>query len=170
VTGPRATANAVHRLSRSFSLNQATSCRRLMARSFQTVRCLLAQRAPRAWISSEMAVCLPLASMGTVQPVSDSAESNSGMATISLDLTAVARCPSTSPTPAAKDETNCSAVASTPSDRRLVLPSTATISVPRAGKTLPTQRRKAGSNWSGSISPRRRPKVSWEGTPWSSSK
>ena len=104
-----------------------------------------------------MAVCVPIASMVTLQPVSDSVESNSGMAVISLDLTAVARCPSTSPAPAAKAETKCSAVASTPPDRRLVLPSTATISVPRAGKMLPAQRRKADSNWSGSISPKRRP-------------
>jgi hypothetical protein len=53
--------------------------------------------------------------------------------------------------PAAKAETRCSAVASTPPERRLVLPSMATISAPRTGKRLPAPGRKAASNCSGSI-------------------
>jgi hypothetical protein len=77
-----------------------------------------------------------LASMVTVQPFSARVESGSGIAVISLDFSAVARCPSTRPVPAAKADTRCSAVRPTPPERRLVLPSMATISSPRAGKTL----------------------------------
>jgi hypothetical protein len=74
--------------------------------------------------------------MVTVQPFSARVESGSGIAVISLDFSAVARCPSTRPVPAAKADTRCSAVRPTPPERRLVLPSMATISSPRAGKTL----------------------------------
>src|SRR5271165_1398690 len=89
---------------------------------------------------------------------------------LALDFSAVARCPSTRPAPAAKAETRCSAVASTPPERRLVLPSMATISAPSAGKMLLTQRRKADSNCSGSINPKMRPNVSCDGMPCSNRK
>ena len=58
------------------------------------------------------------------------------MAVISLDFLALAPCPRTNPAPAAKAETMCSAVAMMPLGRRLVLPSIARISPPRAGKML----------------------------------
>src|SRR6266851_9544297 len=117
-----------------------------------------------------MLACVPIASMVTVQPSRAKVASNSGMAVFSLDFSPVARCPNTKPAPAAKADTRCKAVVSTPPERRLVLPSMATTSGPSTGKTLPTQRRNEAWNSSGSIIPNKRPKVSCEGMPWASTR
>jgi hypothetical protein len=93
-----------------------------------------------------MLASVPVASVVTVQPVRARMQSSSGIVVLLLDFSAVARCPSTSPAPAAKTETRCSTVASTPPERRMVLLSMATTSAPSAGITLLTYCRKADSN------------------------
>ena len=91
-------------------------------------------RRPRSRMAWAMLGWVPMASMVTMQPSSAKVASSSGMAVFSFDFSAVARCPSTSPAPAAKALTRCSGVASTFPERRLVLPSMATTSsVPKAG-------------------------------------
>ena len=116
-----------------------------------------------------MLAWVPMASMVTIQPSSARVASSSGIAVFSFDFAAVARCPITTPAPAAKALTRCSGVASTLPERRLVLPSMATTaSVSRAGRIPLTQCRNAASNSSGSIRPNRRPKVSCDGIPASS--
>src|SRR5579863_9289524 len=112
-----------------------------------------------------MLAWVPMASMVTVQPCRAKVESNSGMAVFSFDFSAVAHCPRTNPAFAAKAETRCRAVASTPPERRLVFPSRATTWPPSAGKWLLTQRRNAAANSLASMSPNSRPKVSCEGMP-----
>ncbi len=74
-----------------------------------------------------MAVWMPIASIVTMQPLMSSVVSSSGIAVISLYFSAVAVCPSTTPTSAANAFTRCSGAAALLVVRRLVLPSMASF-------------------------------------------
>jgi hypothetical protein len=91
---------------------------------------------------------VPIASMVTMQPSMSSTLSSSGIAVISLDFSAVAVWPSTTPALAAKALTRWNgAAAALLIVRRLELPSMAmTGSFPSAGMMRPTQVRNACSN------------------------
>jgi len=69
---------------------------------------LAATSLPRSRSVRAIAVCVPIASIVTMQPSMSSTCKSCGIAVISFDFSSVATCPSTTPAPAANALTRCS--------------------------------------------------------------
>src|SRR6516165_1929802 len=113
-----------------------------------------------------------MASIVTVAPRTFNSCNNTGMAVVSLEWSAVATCPSTTPRSVAQALTRWRAsfpVVLSP-DRRRVLPSIAIVWPSREPSTVCTNCRSTRVNCCGSSSANTRPKVSCDGIPFGNSR